>query len=265
MTVVMTDGRKEELAVLLATLAVSYASWRLAWTPPRLKAEATRFESRRRSMVILWHTFSAAANAYIIFLDEEVHLDLVRGYSRFAHLTFCFGAVTYGIDTVLMAVHPRKTRLTKSVWLVHHVISVALLLLLMHVRMGGFPAACFMISSATHVTSNARWFLQTRSGLKCTPADKALGLVNLVNFFMTAVLPIPFMLSRITDQASITYAELWDGSFRYMHRKCIGGTLLIYVPHVLLFVHMTHREAARLFRAPYAPKRVLLAGKSKGN
>eukprot|EP01006_Ploeotia_vitrea_P000709 TRINITY_DN103517_c0_g1_i1.p2 TRINITY_DN103517_c0_g1~~TRINITY_DN103517_c0_g1_i1.p2 ORF type:complete len:300 (+),score=118.39 TRINITY_DN103517_c0_g1_i1:25-924(+) len=214
------------------------------------------FEWRRRAVALVAHLISTAFNVYLCWFDQTGRADLVTGYSRVAHVAFVFGAAMYIVDTALIVAHPRKGRRTRIVWVVHHVVAITFLLMMRHYRMGSFPAACFMISSATHIPSNLRWFEQTASGLKCTRRDKVIGWVNMVTFFVAAVLPIPYMFVAIAEQKRISIRSLLlDGEFEHIHRKCIAGSALIYVPHVLLFVRIAHREIGRIGKAPYVPSR----------
>lgn len=251
-------------AVLVATLAAS--GFTFAWSGRRLPGGAGArpvwaFEWQRRKVGLWSHLALFLLNVYVMWFDRNVRSpppgrDLTTVYSAVSHAGYLVAAGVYLFDTFALVLHPRKSARTKAVWAVHHAGSLFLLGLIMRVRMGSFPAACFMVSSATHVTCNLRWFHQTVTGRKGTPADKALGLLNAALFFAVAVAPIPYMFARVAADKRIGVAELLlSGDARHIRRKCVAGTLAIFVPHVLLFFRIARKELARLGEAPYVPKR----------
>lgn len=249
-----------EAALFGASLLASFALFALHGRGLPDSAPWT-FEWRRRAVGVWSHAALFGANVWVLWYDEAVlrpaeGRDIVTAYSPVSHAAFLVAAAVYAFDTGALLWHPRKSGRTKAVWTVHHLGSLFFLALITRVRMGSFPAACFMVSSATHVTCNLRWFVQTAGGRKNTPADKALGVLNAALFFLVAVAPIPFMFWRVSEAKGVPLAELLlSGDFRHIHRKCVAGTLAIYVPHVLLFFRIAAKEAARLGRPSFVPKR----------
>lgn len=250
-----------DLSILGLSLLACLCAVASAPVPSALDAPV-RWEWRRRWFGLLAHTALSAANLGVIAsADPKGQSDLTTAYTRDSHIGFVFAGAMYGVDTAMLVLHPRKSAKTKAVWAAHHAGSMALLVAITRVRQGSFPAACFMVSSATHTTCNVRWMLQTVTGRKGSPADKLLGALNAALFFAVAVAPVPYMFWLIAQQKGMRTADLFGGDWVHVRRKCLAGTLAIFVPHVALWVRIVAKEAGRALRPEHVPKRVAGRGR----
>eukprot|EP01104_Vermistella_antarctica_P013623 TRINITY_DN4156_c0_g1_i2.p1 TRINITY_DN4156_c0_g1~~TRINITY_DN4156_c0_g1_i2.p1 ORF type:complete len:316 (+),score=43.29 TRINITY_DN4156_c0_g1_i2:135-1082(+) len=233
------------LSIVLCVASFRYACTFARWFHPRPtdvdekieKLPLISYEWKRRFVGCVIHTFQMLFSLYLMMWDQASFQDVLFGYSPTARYAFLFSFVTYAFDISLLVLHPKRTPrriIGNVVWSVHHVVAMALLSLLMVCEKGSFVASCFMISSFAHVTNNLRW-LERYLNSPRTSRFWYLSLANLVSYFLTAIVPIPYMFYLVSVQTHKDFADIFG---TYIPWKCLFGTILIYLPHVILLFAM---------------------------
>lgn len=177
-------------------------------------------------------------NLYIIFFDEVSRADIVNGYSLIGDVNVSLFATYYVIDIVLFLQHPRKSLQWRIGWCIHHLLAISLIYGIMKIQRGSFVGACFGISATSHLPNNIRWFIG-KCHVKQSLAYKICGLIFLSFFFVTCIFPIPYLFWILAEQNQIS---LYEAVFHTLARICVVSTLLVFIPHVIIFIVIVMRE-----------------------
>lgn len=188
-----------------------------------------QFDWDRRTINIIFQLLQTIFNSYLLIFDDAVTSDVLYGYSPIAHYGFLIIIGFYIYDSFGVVMHPLPS--SPSVWITHHVISVALLTYCVaYMRCSAFPAAVFLISAAGHIPNELRWFLAVSN-------ERRVWVINAIHVLCTTVVfgtcgvPPPVLIVRAARQLGVGVVDV---VFKHMRVYCVFVFLLIYVPHVIL-------------------------------
>ena len=212
------------------------------WTHATFRTYSTfsfrdRFEWDRRALNLIFQILQLCFNIYVLIFDADATEDYLYGYSYVSHVGFCAILGYYIYDTIGMIMHPLPPS-TSRLWIVHHYITISLLLYnVRYKQTSAFPSSTFLISAAGHIPNEIRW-------LSIAIGVKSQVLLNLGHLFCSIVvfvvfgLPPPYLMYKGAQQLNISIVELMMDKMKIY---CIFFTLLIYVPHLFLIVYQIHR------------------------
>lgn len=196
-----------------------------------------RFDWDRRVINLSSQVIQLIFNSYLILFDRNTRKDYLYGYSPIAHIGFLIIIAFYIHDSTGIVMHPSPS--SRSVpWLIHHFIAASLLLWVVSCKRSfAFPCAIFLVSSASHIPNELRWFIAATNVRNQALINTVLVLCFTVTFFACGVPPL-YLLYRCAFQFGTSVHNL---IFFHMRIYCIFVFFLIYVPHVCLVFHQLHR------------------------
>lgn len=201
-------------------------------------ASGERYEAARRLVNFISQTVLGGLYLYIMLTPSAYGSDILHGYSPFAHRTFLLAIAFFLFDTTLYVAHPSPEGGLVGRWIIHHFVTTAFLLWLVAFRRSSaLPAAVFLVSNAAHPVADLRWLIST-ADVGGPRLSKAVETARAVVVAVTFLVPPPMLVVRAANEAGLPVAKF---VLERMQPVCWGGSLLFYVPHVIIPISLARR------------------------
>jgi len=196
----------------------------------------TQYELIQRALNSLYQASLGFFHAHILLSPRLYAHDILYGYTPWAHRVYILTCSTYLSDSLLLVLAPRipGRNYRTNAWLIHHLLSIFLLIYAAFIRRTSAPAiSLFLISAIAHIISDVRFSLRALEVLNAS-VHTCLQIVLIFVLMFTSVLPPPYLIWKAASSRNVTIANF---TMHHMRPLCWAVFLLFYIPHIHITIN----------------------------
>lgn len=193
----------------------------------------TQYEVIQRVLNSIFQASLGFFHGHILLTPYLYAHDILYGYTDWAHRIYVLTCATYLSDSLLLVLAPRipGRNYRTNAWLVHHLLTIFLLIYAAFIRRGSAPAiSLFLITAIAHIVSDIRFFLRAID-VRNAVLHTFLQIVLIFVLIFTSVLPPPYLIWKAAAFRNATIANF---SMYHMRPVCWAVFLLFYILHLII-------------------------------